>query len=91
MVLRIRISVRVTCLGPPGALLVAVADAIGRLADRQVLVQVPAVPAVALHLHAQRKVLRQGPCRRPSRLLRSPGEGSGPIAILRVSIAMLLL
>jgi len=70
------LMVDITRLGPPGALLVAVADAVGRLPDRQVLVQVPAVPAVALHLHAQRKVLRQRPRWRPPRLLQGSNKRS---------------
>mmetsp|Transcript_6086 Transcript_6086/g.17422 ORF Transcript_6086/g.17422 Transcript_6086/m.17422 type:complete len:861 (+) Transcript_6086:1179-3761(+) len=56
-------------LGPAGALLEAVAHAVRRLPNRQVLVQVPAVPPVALHLHAQREVLRQRPSGGPPRLL----------------------
>jgi hypothetical protein len=39
------------------------------LAHGQVLVEVAAVPAVALHLHAQRKVLCERPGGRPPRLL----------------------
>ena len=55
-------------LGPAGALLEAVADLGGRLADGQVLLHVAAAPAALGHLHAQRKVLRQRVRRRPARL-----------------------
>ena len=50
-------------LAPAGALLVAVADLVGGLPDGQVLLDVPAVPAKLLQLHAQRIVLSQGPHR----------------------------
>ena len=46
-------------LGPARALLEAVAQFVRRLADRQVLLHVAALPLALLQLHAQRIVLRQ--------------------------------
>ena len=47
-------------LGPARPLLEAVADLIGGLADGQVLLDVAAVPAALLELHAEGKVLGEG-------------------------------
>ena len=55
-------------LAPAGALLVAVADLIRGLTNGQVFLNVAAVPAKLLQLHAQRVVLRQSPCRGPAHL-----------------------
>lgn len=65
------------CLGPARALLEAVPHAIGRLTHSQVLVEIAAVPAIAFHLHTQRKVLSQGPGGGPPSLLqRQPQHAS---------------
>ena len=61
-------------LTPARPLLVAVPHGVGRLADRQVLLHVAAVPPGALELHAQGKVFRQSPGRETADL----DEGAGP-------------
>lgn len=47
-------------LGPPRPLLEAVADLVGGLPDREVLLDVAAVPAALLELHAEGEVLGEG-------------------------------
>lgn len=69
-------------LGPPRALLEAVADLVGGLADRQVLLHVAAVPASLLELHSQGKVLGEGVLRGPAVIVFKvffywKGEGEG--------------
>jgi hypothetical protein len=90
-------------LGPATALLEAVSNLVGRLADGQVFIHVAALPASLLQLYAQGKVLSEGPLWEPASLRLvflgwvgalgggGAGHNSMPICSLQTTFQMVCL